>query len=84
MAGSLQERLDEQRARSAAKRPPEVSATITGVLQGLRESEIAERALGVGDRAPDFALPNVRGETVAAGDLLGRGPIVLAFYRGVW
>ena len=38
----------------------------------------------VGDRAPDFALPNVRGEEIRLGDLLGRGAVVLAFYRGGW
>lgn len=44
----------------------------------------ANRALGVGDRAPDFALPGVDGEIVRLGDLLARGPVVLTFYRGAW
>ena len=84
VAGSLQEQLDEQRARSAARRPPEVSAVIQRTIQGLGESGIAAHALGVGDRTPGFALPNVRGETIDSGGLLARGPVVLAFYRGVW
>jgi peroxiredoxin len=41
-------------------------------------------ALGVDDRAPDFALPNARGQLVRLGDLLQQGPVVLVFYRGVW
>lgn len=84
MARSLQEQLDEQRQRSAARRPPEVTEVIQRTVQTLQESGIAEQALAVGDRAPGFALPNVRGETIASGDLLARGPLVLAFYRGVW
>ncbi|WP_412062468.1 peroxiredoxin-like family protein [Rubrivirga sp. IMCC45206] len=44
----------------------------------------AAGALGVGDRAPDFALPGVGGETVRLSDLLLDGPVVLTFYRGAW
>jgi peroxiredoxin Q/BCP len=34
----------------------------------------------VGDRAPDFALPNASGETVRLGDFLGKRNVVLFFY----
>lgn len=33
-----------------------------------------------GRRAPDFALPDASGRTVALRDLLGRGPVVVYFY----
>ena len=84
MTGSLQARLDEQRERSAETRPAEVNATMDRTIEGLRESGIADQALHMGDRAPDFALPNVHGDEIALRDLLARGPVVLAFYRGVW
>ncbi len=80
----LQDQLDERREASHAKRPAEVNTTIAGALQALRDSGIAERALGVGDPAPAFSLPNAVGREIALGDLLGRGPVALAFYRGVW
>lgn len=41
-------------------------------------------ALGVGQRAPDFALPDIDGGTVRLSDLLANGPVVLTFYRGAW
>ena len=44
----------------------------------------AGRALSVGDRAPDFTLPNADGEPVQLSDLLVDGPVVLTFYRGAW
>jgi peroxiredoxin len=40
--------------------------------------------LQVGDRAPNFELPNARGETVSLSALLAQGPVVLTFYRGAW
>ena len=84
MPERLQERLDQQRETSAGKRPPEVSATIARVIESLRERGVGAQAPKPGDRAPDFALPNVCGEDVRLGDLLAHGPVVLAFYRGVW
>ncbi|HEY2742796.1 MAG TPA: peroxiredoxin-like family protein, partial [Gaiellaceae bacterium] len=42
------------------------------------------RALGVGDRAVDFELPNAQGRQVRLADQLERGPVVLTFYRGAW
>ncbi len=37
-------------------------------------------ALKVGDRAPDFTLPDTTGEPVRLSSLLARGPVILAFY----
>ena len=49
------------------------------------DAEVAANgALGVGDRAPDFALPDATGETVRLSDLLLDGPVVVTFYRGAW
>jgi len=41
-------------------------------------------ALTVGDRAPQFALPNASGRLVDLAELLAAGPVVLTFYRGAW
>lgn len=50
----------------------------------LGERDFAAQAVKIGDRAPDFALPEARGGTVDLTDLLREGPVVLAFYRGAW
>jgi thioredoxin-dependent peroxiredoxin len=36
--------------------------------------------LKVGDRAPDFTLPDTDGHPVTLSKLLERGPVILAFY----
>jgi hypothetical protein len=41
-------------------------------------------ALRVGERAPDFTLPDASGRPVALADYRGRKPVVLVFYRGAW
>lgn len=50
----------------------------------LRASGIVESSLQVGEVAADFVLPLATGDTVVLSDLLARGPVVLAFYRGGW
>ena len=41
--------------------------------------------LRVGDRAPDFSLPAAnRQGSLALGDLLRTGPVIVEFLRGTW
>jgi hypothetical protein len=41
-------------------------------------------ALRVGDRPPDFTLPDAAGRPVSLADYRGQKPVVLVFYRGYW
>jgi len=50
----------------------------------LRASRAENRALKVGDRAPDFTLFNHDHMQVASNDLLREGPLVIGFFRGHW
>jgi len=45
---------------------------------------LPDPGLKVGERAPDFTLPNAYGEPVSLSSQLASGPVVLAFYRGAW
>jgi hypothetical protein len=44
----------------------------------------APTALQLGERAPDFTLPDATGRPVSLADYRGRKPVVLVFYRGYW
>src|SRR5512134_685067 len=77
---SLKDRL--ARFDASRNRPPEIVAILRRGIDYVRESGAV--GLRVGERAPDFALPNQRGETVRLADRLSKGPVVLSFYRGVW
>ncbi len=41
---------------------------------------LGSTALEVGDKAPDFTLPDTEGRPVTLSKLLERGPVILAFY----
>lgn len=80
----LQARLDAYKAEFEAKAPPEALAVMRRVTADLVAGGQAARALKAGDAAPAFTLPDPDGRSVASADLLGEGPVVLTFYRGVW
>ena len=37
-------------------------------------------SLKVGDKAPDFTLPDTEGKPLSLSQLLAKGPVILAFY----
>lgn len=80
----LQEQLDAFRKSFEAQAPKDVLEIMHRATEGLRNSGILERAVKVGDRAPDFSLRNTRGQEVTLRQLLSKGPVVLSFYRGRW
>jgi hypothetical protein len=41
-------------------------------------------ALHLGERAPDFTLPDATGRPVSLADYRGKRPVVIVFYRGYW
>jgi peroxiredoxin len=63
---------------------PERLARSQAFSAKLIAAHIERNALGVGASAPDFSLPDTHGKQVQLYDLLERGPVVLAFYRGAW
>ena len=81
---SLQEKLDAHKAKSAGNRKPEVAAALKRGVEELRASGIMNNVLKAGARAPEFTLPNAQGVLVDSKQLLGRGPLVVSFYRGHW
>jgi thiol-disulfide isomerase/thioredoxin len=50
----------------------------------LIASGVAASARKVGDQVEDFILMDAHGEPVRLNTLLGKGPVVISFYRGGW
>ncbi len=81
---NLQQAIDQQKSQTAAKAPREVLQTMQQATQSLKDAGIENNASKVGDKAPDFTLPNVKNEDIRLSDALKKGPVVLSFYRGGW
>ena len=80
----LKQQIADFQREMLPKIPPEVREVLVRTTEDQVKSGTTAKALKVGDKAPDFTLPNVREEAVTLSNLLAKGPAVLAFYRGAW
>lgn len=73
--------------RRQSSRGPKLSPEDRQIMQQAGEdlaASMPDPGLDVGDKAPDFTLPNAFGESVSLYEQLETGPVVLVFYRGAW
>jgi hypothetical protein len=80
----LQEKLDDMRKKLESNIPPEALTVMHRATEDLLQSGIMDQVLTKGDQAPEFTLPDERGNMVNTLVLLNEGPLVVSFYRGVW
>lgn len=64
--------------------PPETQAIHTRAIAELKQSGISDRTLPVGAKAPAFELKDHNGKSVSSAELLGKGRLVICFFRGRW
>jgi len=80
----LREILAERKEKIARYVPAETQAIHARVIAELKERKLAGSALGVDAKAPEFVLPDHEGTPVSSTNLLGKGRLVLCFFRGRW
>ena len=80
----LQQRLDALKKGIEAQAPKEAVEIMHRATDDLEQSGILDSTVKVGDQAPDFSLKNADGQEFSLKNLLSKGPVVLAFYRGKW
>jgi peroxiredoxin len=80
----LQDKLDAFKSEFVRTAPAGRPALYEAKIEELRASFAAEKTPRIGDMAPDFSLPDARGNPVSLSELLRLGPVAIAFYRGGW
>ncbi|MFN5943720.1 MAG: YHS domain-containing (seleno)protein [Phycisphaerae bacterium] len=83
-AATLKPQLDAMRENFATKAPADVIALYDKGIRDVAAGGVTETALKVGAKAPEFTLPDAKGESVALATLLAKGPVVVTWYRGAW
>ena len=85
---SLQGELDALKASTSERFGADVAEKTERAhdqqVSSIRDSQLLETSLRVGDRAPDFALWDQYDRVVRLSTLLVDGPVVATFYRGGW
>jgi peroxiredoxin len=77
--GALRHQLEQINAPIPEPIAERISTAIAQV-----EASGAVPGLAVGERAPDFSLPDAVGRVISLRERLSQGPVVLVFYRGEW
>ncbi len=81
---TLKEKLDAIKAQAKTRIRPEAQVIMERAIDDVRASGILRGVPRVGDRAPDFTLPDAQDRPVSLSGLLARSPVVLSFFRGRW
>lgn len=81
---SLTADLAALRAHYAVHMPADIAAAMTRADVALAATNLVDRALGAGEFAPDFTLPDAGGAPVSLVRALREGPVIVSFYRGGW
>ena len=83
-SSSLSEDLDRFVKEFIDTAPENVQRDFNQGVEEVRSSGILDKAINVGDYAPEFELLNAIGKQVKLYDELQKGPVVLVWYRGGW
>lgn len=80
---TLKEQTD---AKIAAGRQanPDFMNGVDDVINKAKAFKQGKHAIKIGDKAPNFTLPNAEGTEISLDTLLKNGPVVVTFYRGDW
>lgn len=81
---SLQQEIQNFVNQFLTQVPQDIQKVMQEEAERLVCSDLVEKALKAGDKAPAFSLPNIHGAMVSSLELLSRGPLVVNFYRGGW
>lgn len=82
--GELDALLNVQRKAGIAKFTKEKNQIYADGITSVVNSGILDKALNVGDKAPNFTLNNALNQPVSLYNTLENGPVVLTWYRGGW
>jgi len=81
---SLKSQLDAKKEAFELKADDHKKQVYKEGIQSVEDSGILEKALNVGDIAPNFILTNALGENIELYQHLKKGKVVLTWYRGGW
>lgn len=80
---SLKAQTDLQISKTRQAKP-EFMQSLDDVIATARKFQQGEKAITIGEQAPEFLLPSAQGYNISLANLLRKGPVVLTFYRGDW
>ncbi len=76
--------LTDAKIATGRRNNPDFMRVVDEIIERAKAFQQGSDALALGQKAPDFELPNSEGQSISLHALLKSGPLVLTFYRGSW
>ncbi|QBQ41045.1 AhpC/TSA family protein [Sphingobacterium psychroaquaticum] len=80
----IAQQIEELNENLAQQLPREILEVFAKSIADLKTLSIEDHAIKTGDKFPDFSLPNTNDKNVSLKELLKRGKVIIAFFRGSW
>ncbi|WP_178984540.1 peroxiredoxin-like family protein [Winogradskyella helgolandensis] len=79
----LREQTDAKIAKGR-KNNPDFMKGVDDIIRKAKEFQQGKNAIKIGEKAPNFKLPNPQEKLISLSTFLNEGPVVITFYRGSW
>ncbi|XMO87099.1 peroxiredoxin-like family protein [Algibacter sp. AS12] len=74
----------DAKIEAGRKAKPEFMKGVDDIISKAKAFQQGSDAIKIGQKAPNFELPNQEGKPILLNHLLKQGPVVITFYRGDW
>lgn len=81
---SLAKQIESLNNELSQQIPQEVSEVFEKSINDLKTQNIENKSIQIGDILKPFSLPNTKNQLIHSKDVLKKGKMILAFYRGSW
>jgi len=76
--------LTDAKIESGRQANPQFMSGVDDVIKQAKAFQKGKDAIKIGQKSPNFELPNPEGKSISLAVLLSKGPVVITFYRGNW
>ncbi|MEZ0181527.1 peroxiredoxin-like family protein [Flavobacterium oncorhynchi] len=80
----LNNQIEILNAELSKQVPQEILIAFQKSIEDLKSQNLEFNSLKIGDKIPEFCLPNANNELITSASILNSGKMVIAFYRGAW
>lgn len=81
---TLAKQIEQLNQELSSQLPQEVINAFGKSVDDLKTKNMEDRCIRPGEKMPEFILPNATGKMIDSNDILKKGKMILAFYRGSW
>ncbi|WP_241330287.1 peroxiredoxin-like family protein [Chryseobacterium arthrosphaerae] len=81
---TLAKQIEQLNQELSSQLPQEVINAFGKSVDDLKTKNMEDRCIQPGEKMPEFLLPNATDKMIDSNDILKKGKMILAFYRGSW